>query len=92
MNSQNPKSKVRLRSLRTRSGLLAESDDHKHTDLVQAISRAINHVKMGKHDPLLAYETLKDVYSWKDVAERTELVYRNALRVKRVPVVERLRR
>ncbi|GAA5832612.1 hypothetical protein JCM5353_006695 [Sporobolomyces roseus] len=61
-------------------------------DLVQAISRAIKHVKMGKHDPLLAYETLKDVYSWKDVAERTEVVYRNALKVKRVPVVERLRR
>jgi len=62
------------------------------TDLVQAISRAIKHVKMGKHDPLLAYETLKDVYSWKDVAERTEVVYRNALKIKRVPVVERLRR
>lgn len=83
---------MRRYSLCTLSRALAELDDHKRTDLVQAISRAINHVKMGKHDPLLAYETLKDVYSWKDVAERTELVYRNALRVKRVPVVERLRR
>ncbi|GAA5887490.1 hypothetical protein JCM16303_003435 [Sporobolomyces ruberrimus] len=61
-------------------------------DLVQAISRGINHVKSGKHDPLYAYETLKDVYSWTDVAERTEKVYRSSLEVERVPVVERLRR
>ncbi|GAA6010786.1 hypothetical protein JCM11491_002945 [Sporobolomyces phaffii] len=61
-------------------------------DLVLAISRAIDHVKAGKHDPLYAFETLKDVYSWTDVAERTEIVYRNALEVERVPVVERLRR
>ncbi|BGP16076.1 hypothetical protein JCM10213_006788 [Rhodosporidiobolus nylandii] len=61
-------------------------------DLVSAISRAIVHVRAGKHDPLLAHEQLKEMYSWHDVAERTERVYRQALEVPRVPVVERLRR
>ncbi|GAA5907873.1 phosphatidylinositol N-acetylglucosaminyltransferase SPT14 [Sporobolomyces salmoneus] len=61
-------------------------------DLVQAISRAIHHVKAGKHDPLFAFTTLRDVYSWTDVAERTERVYTEAMKVDRVPVVERLRR
>lgn len=62
------------------------------TDLVQAISRAISHVKAGKHDPMFAFETLKDVYSWGDVAERTERVYEEAIKTDQPPVVERLRR
>ncbi|GAA5829766.1 hypothetical protein JCM3766R1_001298 [Sporobolomyces carnicolor] len=61
-------------------------------DLVQAISRAISHVKAGKHDPMFAFETLKDVYSWGDVAERTERVYEEAIKTDQPPVVERLRR
>ncbi|KAL7340835.1 transferase [Rhodotorula toruloides] len=61
-------------------------------DLVRAISRAITHVRSGSHDPLLAHEQLRQVYSWTDVAERTERVYYHAMSVPRVPVVERLRR
>lgn len=61
-------------------------------DLVRAISRGIVHVRAGRHDPLLAHEELKEVYSWRDVAVRTEDVYYQALEVPRVPVVERLRR
>ncbi|GAA5824277.1 hypothetical protein JCM11251_001595 [Rhodosporidiobolus azoricus] len=61
-------------------------------DLVRAISRAIVHVRSGRHDPLLAHEQLKTVYSWTDVTERTEKVYYHAMEVPRVPVVERLRR
>ncbi|GAA5842697.1 hypothetical protein JCM9279_003666 [Rhodotorula babjevae] len=61
-------------------------------DLVRAISRAITHVRSGAHDPLAAHAQLGAVYSWNDVAERTERVYRSAMDVPRVPVVERLRR
>ncbi|BGP24600.1 Phosphatidylinositol N-acetylglucosaminyltransferase GPI3 subunit [Rhodotorula toruloides] len=61
-------------------------------DLVRAISRAITHVRSGSHDPLLAHDQLRQVYSWTDVAERTERVYYHAMSVPRVPLVERLRR
>ncbi|SCV71130.1 BQ2448_2718 [Microbotryum intermedium] len=62
------------------------------TDLIRAISRAIHHVRSGKHDPLAAHAQLEEIYSWPDVAERTEKVYYDALEVPEVPVVERLRR
>lgn len=61
-------------------------------DLVRAISRAIEHVRSGKHDPVKAHEELRDMYSWAEVAERTERVYYGAVRVEAVPVLERLRR
>lgn len=61
-------------------------------DLVLAISRAIEHVRSGKHDPIKAHEQLKEMYSWADVAERTEKVYYGAMAVDEVPVIERLRR
>lgn len=61
-------------------------------DLVRAISKAIAHVRSGAHDPLIACQQLHQVYSWTDVAERTERVYRGAMKVPRVPVAERLRR
>lgn len=61
-------------------------------DLVLAISRAISHIRSGAHDPLKAHEQLKEMYSWADVAERTEKVYYSAMEVPEVPVVERLRR
>ena len=61
-------------------------------DLVRAISRAIKHVRSGAHDPIKAHEQLKEMYSWADVAERTEKVYYGAMAVPEVPVIERLRR
>ncbi|GAA5869618.1 hypothetical protein JCM8547_005087 [Rhodosporidiobolus lusitaniae] len=71
---------------------LVEFAEPEVDDLVNAISRAIVHVRAGLHDPLAAHEQLKEVYSWRDVAKRTEDVYYQALEVPRVPVVERLRR
>ncbi|GAA6027252.1 hypothetical protein JCM8097_002527 [Rhodosporidiobolus ruineniae] len=71
---------------------LVEFAEPEVDDLVGAISRAIVHVRAGRHDPLLAHEQLKEVYSWRDVAERTERVYYQAMEVPRVPVVERMRR
>jgi len=61
-------------------------------DLVRAVSRAVEHVRSGRHDPVAAHESLKEMYSWADVAERTEKVYYGAMGVEDVPVVERLRR
>ena len=66
--------------------------DLRRQDLVRAISRAIEHVRSGRHDPLKAHEQLKEMYSWTDVAERTENVYYRAMAVPEVPVIERLRR
>ncbi|KAK4046192.1 Phosphatidylinositol N-acetylglucosaminyltransferase GPI3 subunit [Microbotryomycetes sp. JL201] len=71
---------------------LVEFAEPEVDDLVRAISRAIEHVKSGKHDPWLAHTQLKEMYSWTDVAERTEKVYYDAMLVPDVPVVERLRR
>ncbi|BGP39966.1 Phosphatidylinositol N-acetylglucosaminyltransferase GPI3 subunit [Rhodotorula kratochvilovae] len=71
---------------------LVEFAEPEVDDLVRAISRAITHVRSGGHDPLAAHAQLREMYSWADVAERTERVYYAAMRVPRVPVVERLRR
>lgn len=66
--------------------------DEDAIDLVEAISRAIKHVRAGGHDPIRAHEELKGMYSWTDVAARTETVYRGAMKVPEVPIIERLRR
>ncbi|BGP55406.1 hypothetical protein JCM8202_003733 [Rhodotorula sphaerocarpa] len=71
---------------------LVEFAEPEAEDLVRAISKAIAHVRSGAHDPLIASEQLHQVYSWTDVAERTERVYRQAMEVPRIPVTERLRR
>ncbi|GAA5999057.1 phosphatidylinositol N-acetylglucosaminyltransferase subunit A/GPI3 [Rhodotorula paludigena] len=71
---------------------LVEFAEPEVDDLVGAISRAIEHVRAGRHDPLEAHAQLREMYSWSDVAERTERVYYAAMDVPRVPVVERLRR
>lgn len=59
---------------------------------MRAITRAIEHVRSGAHDPIKAHEQLKEMYSWANVAERTEKVYYAAVAVPEVPVIERLRR
>ncbi|ORY21988.1 transferase [Naematelia encephala] len=48
-------------------------------DVVRALSQAIRTVKSGRHDPWLAHERVKGMYSWSDVGERTETVYRRAM-------------
>ncbi|KAJ3334674.1 hypothetical protein HDU93_007451 [Gonapodya sp. JEL0774] len=44
-------------------------------DLVTALSRAVHSVKRGDARPELFYKEIADMYSWKNVAERTEKVY-----------------
>lgn len=48
-------------------------------DVVRALSTAIKTVKAGKHDPLKAHARIRDMYSWAQVAERTETVYERVM-------------
>ncbi|KAA1465916.1 transferase [Dentipellis sp. KUC8613] len=48
-------------------------------DVFRALSEAIEIVRQGKHDPHRAHERIKGFYDWAQVAERTEVVYRNVM-------------
>lgn len=62
------------------------------SDLVRALDVGIRHVKSGKHDVLLAHSQVRQMYSWSDVAERTERVYRDVLEAEPPTFVERLQK
>lgn len=59
-------------------------------DLIEKVKEAIE--QLPNFDPLAAHEQVKSMYSWFDVAQRTEVVYDRLLREERVPLIERLRR
>ncbi|KAI9143242.1 hypothetical protein BKA69DRAFT_1026877 [Paraphysoderma sedebokerense] len=61
-------------------------------DLIVALGRAIRKVESGKIDPFKFHETIANLYSWVDVAERTEQVYMNIISKPQLPLIERLRR
>ncbi|CCO27933.1 phosphatidylinositol glycan, class A [Rhizoctonia solani AG-1 IB] len=44
-------------------------------DVTRALGEAIDIVTQGKHDPQKAHERIKSMYSWVDVAERTDKIY-----------------
>lgn len=50
---------------------------------------AIEHVRSGKHDPKAHHEAIEQMYSWADVAARTEKVYQAAMST---PLPDRLER
>ncbi|KAJ1994339.1 Phosphatidylinositol N-acetylglucosaminyltransferase GPI3 subunit [Dimargaris cristalligena] len=65
-------------------------------DLVRAVSLAIETVHVRDQrpelDPFVLHETVKRMYSWMDVAVRTERVYYSIMKVEAPPLIERLRR
>ena len=61
-------------------------------DIIRALSRGIETIKAGRHDPVKAHERVKGMYAWSDVADRTEMVYTNALASPRKDTYERLSR
>ncbi|KAG0149235.1 hypothetical protein CROQUDRAFT_40144 [Cronartium quercuum f. sp. fusiforme G11] len=61
-------------------------------DLVRAIERAILTIRSGTHDPFKTHELVKGMYSWANVAMRTEQVYLDTMEIEPCPLVERLRR
>lgn len=48
-------------------------------DIIRALTRAIETIQSGSHDPALAHQRMEDMYSWASVAERTEQVYRRVM-------------
>jgi phosphatidylinositol glycan class A protein len=62
------------------------------SDIIRALSRGIETIKAGRHDPVKAHERVKGMYAWSDVAERTEAVYSNAMASPRKDTYERLSR
>ncbi|KAH8149312.1 uncharacterized protein LAJ45_06852 [Morchella importuna] len=67
--------------------MLPEEDD-----LVSATSRAIKEIRMGRVKTEKFHEQVKSMYSWTDVAERTERVYEGICTGERVGLMERLKR
>lgn len=61
-------------------------------DVTRALSTAIRTVRSGRHDPFKAHERVKGMYSWDDVAKRTETVYERAMTIPPKDTVKRLTR
>lgn len=71
-------------------------DENRRTDssldVIRALSRAIETIKAGRHDPIKAHERVKGMYAWSDIAQRTEVVYQRAMESDRKDTFERLTR
>ncbi|XP_020554033.1 phosphatidylinositol N-acetylglucosaminyltransferase subunit A isoform X2 [Sesamum indicum] len=67
--------------------VLAEPDP---TDMVMAITKAID--LLPQIDPQAMHNRMKKLYSWHDVAKRTEIVYDRAFRCSNQNLLERLPR
>lgn len=61
-------------------------------DLVATVAKAIHKIRQREVDGLRFHEEIKRMYSWSDVAERTEKVYEKMLLGRKLPLIERLRR
>ncbi|ORX90454.1 UDP-Glycosyltransferase/glycogen phosphorylase [Basidiobolus meristosporus CBS 931.73] len=61
-------------------------------DVVVAITKAINTIRMKEVDPSKFHDEVKEMYSWANVAERTEKVYYSISQKRAPPLIERLRR
>jgi phosphatidylinositol glycan class A protein len=59
--------------------LLCAGENDSLTDVIRALTHAIHTIQSNLHDPLQAHERVKDMYSWSDVAARTEIVYQRAM-------------
>lgn len=61
-------------------------------DLVQALDRSIEMIQRKEVQPAKFNDELKEMYSWVNVAERTEKVYDAISQTRDPPLIERLRR
>ena len=61
-------------------------------DVVRALSIAVDTIVSGVHDPHLAHRRLQTMYTWDDVAERTERVYDKAMARPERDLYERMSR
>lgn len=68
------------------------SDSVLGADLHEAVSKAIDIVSTGKHDPWQAHHRIAGMYSWEHVARRTEVVYQDVLKSSSYSLWERMQR
>ncbi|RKP08669.1 hypothetical protein THASP1DRAFT_34611 [Thamnocephalis sphaerospora] len=61
-------------------------------DLVRAVDQAIQAAYLKKVLPTRQHAEVKQMYSWANVAERTEIVYDRITQIHTPPFIERLRR
>ncbi|CAG8666310.1 3985_t:CDS:2 [Gigaspora margarita] len=61
-------------------------------DLVNAVLKAIKMIRLKEAVPTKFHDEIKEMYSWSNVAERTEKVYDKIWKLKTPPLMERLRR
>ncbi|GKU95154.1 hypothetical protein SLEP1_g59429 [Rubroshorea leprosula] len=67
--------------------ILAEPDPR---DMVRAIMKAVS--ILPRIDPQVMHDRMKKLYSWHDVAKRTEIVYNRALKCSNQNLIERVSR
>ncbi|KAJ3210306.1 hypothetical protein HDU82_008378 [Entophlyctis luteolus] len=65
-----------------------------HNDLVSKIEKAISIVQLEPPDPFTLHKEIRSMYSWSNVAERTELVYNRVMVSLKEPIslADRLRK
>lgn len=61
-------------------------------DVVRATEDAIQHVRLGRHDPWAYHAAVKSMYSWDDVAQRLQKVYERAMQQQFPSHTERISR
>ncbi|KAG8807735.1 hypothetical protein FRC17_004292 [Serendipita sp. 399] len=61
-------------------------------DVVRALKKAIGIITTGKHDPQRAHERVKNMYTWDEVACRTERVYEDIMSKEPIEFWTRLHR
>eukprot|EP00842_Homolaphlyctis_polyrhiza_P001709 jgi/Hompol1/2539/HPOL_002949-RA len=66
--------------------------DPDEEDLIKSVRRAIHMVLEDRIDPFEMHRRVSQMYSWADVAARTEEVYRSVMEISRLPLAERLMR
>ncbi|GHJ86049.1 hypothetical protein NliqN6_2451 [Naganishia liquefaciens] len=61
-------------------------------DIIIALGNAIKIIQSKRHDPFVAHERLKNMYSWATVATRTERVYDRVMEAEDRSLFERMAR
>lgn len=59
-------------------------------DICRQVGIAVMNIRAGEFYPHLTHERVKSMYSWEDVATRTEVVYRKILGLDNVECADRL--
>ncbi|KAJ1551419.1 hypothetical protein HK096_011396 [Nowakowskiella sp. JEL0078] len=61
-------------------------------DLVNKVKEAVKTVRVNPIDRILFHNQVREMYSWQDVAHRTQMIYRDILTHPKLDLVDRFRR